>query len=85
MARGHGYWFWGPLGPSTGQPQNREGEAGAGACHLHRVKNAARARPAGQKEPLPVIFTLTLYISESYQNRSSYFSQHGYGLAQVRH
>jgi uncharacterized protein len=27
---------------------------------------------------LPVIFTLTPYISDSYQNRASYFSQHGY-------
>ena len=32
----------------------------------------------GKKEPLPVIFTLTPYISDTYQNRASYFSQHGY-------
>ena len=40
-------------------------------------------KPAGQKEPLPVIFTLTPYISDSYQNRASYFSQHGYAFVLV--
>jgi len=40
--------------------------------------NGTVFRPAGQKGPLPVIFTLTPYISDSYQNRASYFSQHGY-------
>src|SRR5271167_1493364 len=40
--------------------------------------NGTVFKPTGQKEPLPVIFTLTPYISDSYQNRASYFSQHGY-------
>src|SRR5271166_4210579 len=40
--------------------------------------NGTVFKPAEQKEPLPVIFTLTPYISDSYQNRASYFSQHGY-------
>jgi len=40
--------------------------------------NGTVFKPAGQKVPLPVIFTLTPYISDSYQNRASYFSQHGY-------
>jgi len=40
--------------------------------------NGTVFKPAGQKEPLPAIFTLTPYISDSYQNRASYFSQHGY-------
>ncbi len=40
--------------------------------------NGTVFKPSGQKEPLPVIFTLTPYISDSYQNRASYFSQHGY-------
>jgi uncharacterized protein len=35
-------------------------------------------KPSGQKEPLPVIFTLTPYIADSYQERASYFSKHGY-------
>jgi putative CocE/NonD family hydrolase len=40
--------------------------------------NGTVFKPAGQKDPLPVIFTLTPYISDTYQNRASYFSQHGY-------
>ena len=40
--------------------------------------NGTVLKPAGQKEPLPVIFTLTPYIADSYQDRASYFSQHGY-------
>jgi putative CocE/NonD family hydrolase len=40
--------------------------------------NGTVFKPEGQKEPLPVIFTLTPYIADSYQDRASYFSQHGY-------
>jgi putative CocE/NonD family hydrolase len=40
-------------------------------------------RPAGQKEPLPVIFTLTPYIADSYQDRALYFARHGYVFALV--
>ncbi len=40
-------------------------------------------RPAGQKEPLPVIFTLTPYIGDSYQDRAMYFARHGYVYALV--
>jgi uncharacterized protein len=40
--------------------------------------NGSVLKPAGQREPLPVIFTLTPYIGDSYQQRASYFSQHGY-------
>lgn len=40
-------------------------------------------RPAGQKEPLPVIFTLTPYIGDSYQDRALYFARHGYVYALV--
>ena len=40
--------------------------------------NGTVFKPTGQKEPLPVIFTLTPYIGDSYQNRASYFAQHGY-------
>jgi uncharacterized protein len=40
--------------------------------------NGTVLKPARQKEPLPVIFTLTPYIGDSYQERASYFSQHGY-------
>ena len=40
-------------------------------------------QPAGQKEPLPVIFTLTPYIADSYQDRALYFARHGYVYALV--
>ncbi|HEY0553697.1 MAG TPA: CocE/NonD family hydrolase [Thermoanaerobaculia bacterium] len=40
-------------------------------------------KPAGQKEPLPVIFTLTPYIADSYQDRALYFARHGYVFALV--
>jgi putative CocE/NonD family hydrolase len=40
--------------------------------------NGTVFKPADQKGPLPVIFTLTPYIGDSYQNRASYFSRHGY-------
>ncbi len=39
--------------------------------------NATIFRPAGQKEPLPVIFTLTPYIADSYEDRAVYFARHG--------
>jgi putative CocE/NonD family hydrolase len=40
--------------------------------------NGTVLKPSGQKEPLPVILTLTPYIADSYQERASYFSKHGY-------
>jgi putative CocE/NonD family hydrolase len=40
--------------------------------------NGTVLKPSRQKEPLPVIFTLTPYIGDSYQERASYFSRHGY-------
>jgi putative CocE/NonD family hydrolase len=45
--------------------------------------NATIFRPAGQKEPLPVIFTLTPYIGDSYEDRALYFARHGYVYALV--
>jgi putative CocE/NonD family hydrolase len=35
-------------------------------------------RPAGQKDALPVVFTLTPYIGDSYHPRAMYFARHGY-------
>ncbi len=35
-------------------------------------------RPKGQKDPLPVVFTLTPYIGDSYHPRGMYFARHGY-------
>jgi hypothetical protein len=40
--------------------------------------NATVYRPHEQNEPLPVIFTLTPYISDRYQDRAHYFARHGY-------
>jgi hypothetical protein len=40
--------------------------------------NATVYRPKDQKEPLPVIFTLTPYISDTYHSRAYYFAQNGY-------
>jgi putative CocE/NonD family hydrolase len=45
--------------------------------------NATVYRPKDQQEPLPVIFELTPYISDSYHNRAYYFAQHGYVFALV--
>ena len=40
--------------------------------------NGTVYRPHGQSGPLPVIFTLTPYIADSYHDRAMYFAQHGY-------
>ena len=45
--------------------------------------NATVYRPQGQKDPLPVIFELTPYISDNYHARAYYFAQHGYVFALV--
>jgi putative CocE/NonD family hydrolase len=45
--------------------------------------NATVFLPHAQKEPLPVIFTLTPYIGDSYMDRAMYFAQHGYVYALV--
>ena len=40
--------------------------------------NATLYRPQQQKDPLPCVFTLTPYISQSYHDRCMYFAGHGY-------
>lgn len=45
--------------------------------------NATVFQPHGQKDPLPVIFTFTPYIGDSYMDRAMYFAQHGYVYALV--
>ena len=40
-------------------------------------------RPHDQRGPLPVIFTLTPYISDTYLERASYFAKNGYVFALV--
>jgi putative CocE/NonD family hydrolase len=45
--------------------------------------NATVFTPRGQKQPLPVIFTFTPYIGDSYTDRAMYFAKHGYVYALV--
>lgn len=45
--------------------------------------NATVYKPEGQKEPLPVVFTLTPYIGDTYLERALYFARHGYVYALV--
>src|SRR5437667_1511684 len=45
--------------------------------------NATVFTPHGQKEPLPVVFTFTPYIGDSYTDRAMYFAKHGYVYALV--
>jgi putative CocE/NonD family hydrolase len=45
--------------------------------------NATIFQPHSQKEPLPVIFTFTPYIGDSYMDRAMYFAEHGYVYALV--
>lgn len=40
--------------------------------------NATVYRPQSQHSPLPCIFTLTPYISQTYHDRGMYFASHGY-------
>jgi putative CocE/NonD family hydrolase len=45
--------------------------------------NATVYKPRSMTKPLPVIFTLTPYISDSYHERAFYFARHGYVFALV--
>lgn len=45
--------------------------------------NATVYKPKGMSEPLPVIFTLTPYIADTYHPRAMYFAQNGYVFALV--
>jgi uncharacterized protein len=45
--------------------------------------NATIFGPHSQRERLPVVFTLTPYIGDSYTDRAVYFAQHGYVYALV--
>lgn len=40
--------------------------------------NGTVFRPRVQPQPLPVIFTFTPYVGDSYQDRAIYFAKHGY-------
>ena len=45
--------------------------------------NATVLKPRLQAEPLPVIVTVTPYVSDTYYPRAYYFAQHGYVFALV--
>jgi uncharacterized protein len=45
--------------------------------------NATVFTPHTQKDPLPVIFTFTPYIGDSYMDRAVYFAKHGYVYALI--
>jgi len=45
--------------------------------------NATVFQPAGQTGPLPVVFTLTPYLADSYLDRAMYFARNGYVFALV--
>lgn len=45
--------------------------------------NATIFKPKTMPAPLPVVFTLTPYIADSYEDRASYFARHGYVFALV--
>ena len=45
--------------------------------------NATVYRPHEQKDPLPIVFTFTPYIGDSYTDRALYFASHGYVYALV--
>lgn len=45
--------------------------------------NATIFKPKEMPDPLPLVFTLTPYISDTYQERATYFSKNGYIFALV--
>jgi uncharacterized protein len=45
--------------------------------------NATLYGPADNAAALPVVFTLTPYISDTYHNRGMYFARHGYRFAMI--
>lgn len=67
-----------PTSPKPEGPKDVELTWGVKIPMRDGVKlNATVYRPKGA-DPLPVIFTLTPYISDSYHNRAWYFSRNGY-------
>jgi len=45
--------------------------------------NATVFKPHDQKTPLPAVFTFTPYVSDTYQERATYFAKNGYAFALV--
>ena len=68
-----------PAPPAADESQDIDLQWGVRIPMRDGVELAATVyRPAGQREPLPVVFTLTPYIGDSYHPRALYFARHGY-------
>src|SRR5436305_461302 len=73
--------------PGAEEPRDVDLQGGVRIPMGDGVELAATVyKPAGQKEGLPVVFTLTPYIGDSYHPRAMYFARHGfvYVLVDVR-
>jgi putative CocE/NonD family hydrolase len=69
--------------PATGDPPV-EIEWGVGIPLRDGVRlNATLYKPLDMSGPLPVVFTLTPYTSDTYHERGWYFARHGYVFALV--
>jgi putative CocE/NonD family hydrolase len=68
---------WAAEGSSSGDPVQFQWGAKIPMRDGVRL-NATVYRPLDQKDPLPCVFTLTPYISQSYHDRGMYFAAHGY-------
>jgi putative CocE/NonD family hydrolase len=73
--------------PAFAQQAGSKPEAESGVDLIWGVKipmrdgvhlNGTVYHPSSQKERLPVVFTFTPYIGDSYHSRAMYFAQHGY-------
>jgi putative CocE/NonD family hydrolase len=80
-----------PAAPAAGEPA-AAGDAEEGVTLRWGVKiplrdgvrlNATLYLPKSAPGPLPVVFTLTPYLADSYHERGMYFAQHGYNYALV--
>lgn len=80
--------FLAALHPGRGEPAKSPGDINliwaANIPMRDEVKlNATVYQPKDMKDPLPVIFTLTPYISDNYHERALYFARNGYIFAIV--
>ena len=73
---------WADEAPAASKPADTKGialEWGLGIPMRDGVRlNGTVYKPPAMTEPLPVIFTLTPYIGDSYHERGTYFAKNGY-------
>ena len=68
-----------PIAAGTGSGDNVDWQWGVKIPLPDGIRlNATVYRPHDQREPLPCVFTLTPYVSDTYHDRGMYFAQHGY-------